>query len=214
MKWTYDLVILMDCWPRHYKLFDETNGNVDLFYERLQKKLSTMKFTNVALATYPNDNDGEFDEEDQMCETDPWLLDNLKSENRGANVNLQLCHTFHDIYKKFPELLNIEGMPLVLLCGQSFNHCTHWRGLGLMQWLEQQTPVFTHPDLCAAGKAMAINENMLIHDPCTNWVPEQTHSDDPPNEEYDGVWRAKEILFHSSAVYNDLIKYQYAVKEP
>lgn len=213
MKWTYDLVVLIDCWPSHYEVFTNDNVPVTEFYKRLVNKLSTMRFTNVALATYRNSEKTD-DNENGTFDTDPYLLEHLKSYDQGSNINAKHCLTFQDVFRKFPELLYTEENPKILLGGLSFYHCTHWRPLGIMQWLEQQTPVHTCVDLCGAGLTMSINEDMLAHDPMALWEKELPHDDDPPGEEYDDIWKARRIGYEPQEFYKELIPYQYAPLGP
>lgn len=214
MKWTYDLVVLIDCWPTHYEVFTSDNALITEYYERLVNKLKTMRFTNVALATYRNTSRIEDDQSDGTFDTDPWLLEHLKSEDQGSNINAKHCQTFQDVFIKFPQLFYTAEKPSILIGGLSFYHCTHWRPLGIMQWLEQQTPVHTCVDIMAAGKTCSINENMLMHDPMVTWIKEQPNPDDPAEEVYDDVWRARDIPHNYQEYYKNYIPYQYANTHP
>lgn len=211
MKWTYDLVVLIDCWPSHYELFTNDNAPISKFYEGLVEKLKTMRFTNVALATYRNSTRLDNHEEGNF-DTDPWLLEHLKSEDQGSNINAKHCLTFQDVFRKFPELLYSEEKPRILIGGLSFFHCTHWRPLGIMQWLEQQTPVYTCVELMAGGKTYSINENLLLHDPMVKWVKEEPDEDDPADEVYDNIWRARDIPHPYPQFFDDMIPYHFANK--
>jgi len=205
MKWTYDLVVLIDCWPSHYDVFTNDDAKITEFYKRLVNKLKTMRFTNVALATYINND---------SIETDPWLLDHLKSEDQGSNLNLKHCLTFQDVFRKFPELLlNTEKTTRILIGGLAYYHCVHWRPLGIMRWIQQGMPVYTCVDICAGGKWMAINENMLLNDPFATWVKELPDEADLSDEIYDDIWKAKNIGQKYQEIYKGLIPYQYSVSE-
>ena len=48
MKNDFDLVVLVDCWPSDHP---DVQDECKYFYQRLVRKLSTMNFKYVALAT-------------------------------------------------------------------------------------------------------------------------------------------------------------------
>ena len=163
----YDLVVLIDCWQADsFEWFDPPMPFAKDFYKRMLKKLSTLEFNNVAIATYPNFN----------RKTDPFVLRNIRSKN-NSNLIIKEALNFRQLYHQFPQLTNAEPFNVVL-CGMSWQHCLHWRELGLTNWVIQRHQVHTHPDLCwREGDQHSIPMEELERDYILNWQLNDGDSD-------------------------------------
>lgn len=172
MKTKWDLVILIDCWPLEYSCFDKTRDSVEKFYHRLQRKLSTMRYHRLALASYPGSG-----EETDIRETDEWLMANLKSQSHGPDVDLRQCETFQDIYKWWPELASDKKGINVLIGGQAYWHCVLWRPIGFIAWLNQQNEIHTCLELLHNDQPNQISHGLLMDDKWCNWQPKRNCDD-------------------------------------
>jgi hypothetical protein len=163
MKHDIDLVVLVDCWPSDHPDM-ETVSQVK-YYERLVNKLSTLNFKNVALATYKGGTPDNY----EHFETDPYIIEHLKSKNMGANVVAKRCTTFKDVFYEFPELHLCDHMNIVI-GGQSWWHCLHWRPLGFFGWINQGFGVMSHPALVHYESNSNITSHEAFkHDPFVEW---------------------------------------------
>jgi|TARA_R110002124_G_scaffold281302_1_gene455397 hypothetical protein len=167
----FDLVILIDCW--------ELSGNwvhgkhrqgVNEFYKRITDRLVEYDFKNVVLASY--DRPGDYDRQ-----TAKWLLDNIRSNNHvNANLKIRNCNNMVEVFREFPESshsgLNVNNdtnSVNILICGQSWQVCTHWRPLGFINWIMQGQTVFTHPDVVWHTGQPAFDHFVLEEDPRIEW---------------------------------------------
>lgn len=140
MKNDFDLVVLIDCWPSDHP---DVQDNCQQFYKRLISKLGTMNFKYVAFATYQG---GSVEKGTDTYETDPYIIQSLSSASEGPHVSTKHCLTIQDVYKNFPHL-HIKKDPKILIGGQSWWACLHWRPLGFFGWVNQNQVVHSHPDL-------------------------------------------------------------------
>lgn len=156
MSWNtvYDVVVLIDCW-------EERIGTpyIAEFYDRLLKKLSTMHFQNVCFATYPNED----------FKTEPRLINNIKNAS-NTFIDCQHARNIIEITGKF-ELANLANLN-VLIGGMSWNHCVHWRELGIVNWILQNRAVETHPQIVwREGDRDPFDLQHLLDDPIAKWFP-------------------------------------------
>lgn len=170
----YDLVILIDCWHPRY------SNNPPLceeFYDRMVNQLSKMKFKNVVWATYAAEDSHNLD---RAVHDDTYapLRRSIRSENYGTDLKHHRCFNMQQVYRAFPEVLHKDPMN-VLIGGQSFHHCVHWRSLGYIKWILQEQPVTTHPDIfwTESNSGGENNDVMLEYDTRLEWnkVPNCPH---------------------------------------
>ena len=166
MKYEFDIVVLIDCWPSGHPHMQ--TATQEKYYQRLINKLSTMYFEYVAFATYK----GGSDEDNTVTfDTDSYIVEHLKSASHGANVTSKTCYNILDIYKEFPALQHKEDLN-ILVGGQSWWHCLHWRPLGFCGWIQQGMLIHSHPDLVHfEGNEEVVNTNAFYHDPIVKWEP-------------------------------------------
>ena len=159
----FDIVVLVDCWPSDHPEMQKVTQ--EKFYKRLLNKLSTMKFKNVVFATYKGGT-----EPNETFETDPYLVEHLSSASHGADVISKECFTIKDVYKEFPELYNKSKDINVLVGGQSWWHCLHWRPLGFCGWIQQNQVVYSHPEIVHfEGNHNVTHFKAFHHDPIITW---------------------------------------------
>ncbi len=166
----FDLVILIDCWePSDVWIEEEQHKEIHEFYERIVNRLGEYDFKNVVLASYPRPIDNS-------RETAKWLVDNIHSRNHGTDLKLKQCEDIVQVFREYPEALhtgtNTENKPNsvnILICGQSFQVCTHWRPLGFIQWISQDQRVFTHQDLVFQSSQERFDHHDFENDPFIEW---------------------------------------------
>lgn len=169
----FDLVILIDCWElSDVWLEEEHHKEMHEFYERIVNRLGEYDFKNVALAGYSRPTDGS-------RETDAWLVDNIHSRNHGDDLKVRKCEDIVQLFREYPEALHtgygedpVKKRPRsfnVLICGQSWQVCTHWRPLGIINWLLQEQTVFTHPDLVWHSGEPVFDGFVFEDDPRVEW---------------------------------------------
>ena len=166
----FDLVILIDCWePSDVWIEEEQHKEIHEFYERIVNRLGEYDFKNVVLASYPRPNDNS-------RETARWLVDNIHSRNHGTDLKLKQCENIVQVFREFPEsshsglnVNNATNSVNILICGQSWQVCTHWRPLGFINWIMQGQTVFTHPDVVWHTGQPAFDHFVLEEDPRIEW---------------------------------------------
>lgn len=166
----FDLVILIDCWePSDVWIEEEQHKEIHEFYERIVNRLGEYDFKNVVLASYPRPNDNS-------RETARWLVDNIHSRNHGTDLKLKQCENIVQVFREFPEsshsglnVNNATNSVNILICGQSWQVCTHWRPLGFINWIMQWQTVFTHPDVVWHTGQPAFDHFVLEEDPRIEW---------------------------------------------
>ena len=166
----FDLVILIDCWePSDVWIEEEQHKEIHEFYERIVNRLGEYDFKNVVLASYPRPNDNS-------RETARWLVDNIHSRNHGTDLKLKQCENIVQVFREYPEALhtgtNTKNKPNafnILICGQAWQVCTHWRPLGFINWIMQWQTVFTHPDVVWHTGQPAFDHFVLEEDPRIEW---------------------------------------------
>ena len=166
----FDLVILIDCWePSDVWIEEEQHKEIHEFYERIVNRLGEYDFKNVVLASYPRPADNS-------RETARWLVDNIHSRNHGTDLKLKQCEDIVQVFREYPEALhtgtNTENKPNafnILICGQAWQVCTHWRPLGFINWIMQGQTVFTHPDVVWHTGQPAFDHFVLEEDPRIEW---------------------------------------------
>ena len=169
MTASFDLVILIDCWESSPWADEQINNDprAQEFYERIVKRLSNYNFKNVILASHD-----KWFTDNTAPATSKWLVDNIHSKDNGSDLKLRNCGDMIEAFREFPEALhsgldynNNPNTLRILICGQAFKVCTHYRPLGIMNWLQQeQNGVFTHAD--------------LLFTPDKPWITEQDFDDD------------------------------------
>lgn len=175
----FDLVILIDCWPINKTwLEEEHHNNTAKFYERIVNRLSEYDFKNVALASYSRPDDISGATESGITATSSLILDNIHSRNHGRDLKIKYCENMIEVFREFPEVchsgINSSNRPNsvnILICGQSFQVCTHWRPLGFIQWISQDQKVFTHQDLVFRNKMSKerFDHHDFENDPFIEW---------------------------------------------
>ena len=166
----FDLVILIDCWePSDVWIEEEQHKEIHEFYERIVNRLGEYDFKNVVLASYPRPIDNS-------RETARWLVDNIHSRNHGTDLKLKQCENIVQVFREYPEALhtgtNTKNKPNafnILICGQAWQVCTHWRPLGFINWIMQWQTVFTHPDVVWHTGQPAFDHFVLEEDPRIEW---------------------------------------------
>lgn len=175
MSISFDLVILIDCWELDSEWGQEQTTfetRTPEFYRRIVKKLSNYNFKNVVLASHD-----KWDLEDSIPDTSKWLVDNIQSKNNGFDLKFRKCENIIEVFREFPEALhsgldynNNPNTLRILICGQAFKVCTHYRPLGFIGWLQQeQNGVFTHADLLFANNKPWTTEQDFDEDPIILW---------------------------------------------
>lgn len=153
MSISFDLVILIDCWELNEDWLGsdpKDHTGVCEFYKRIANRLSDYNFKNVVLASHD-----KWQIKNNVPATSKWLVDNIQSKNNGFDLKFRKCENIIEVFREFPEALhtgldynNCPNTLRILICGMSFQVCTHWRPLGVVGWIDQgQNGVFTHPDL-------------------------------------------------------------------
>jgi hypothetical protein len=173
----FDLVILIDCWPINEAwLEEEFHNETTQFYERIVHRLSEYDFKNVALASYRRPDDVSGLTATGITATSSAILDNVQSCNHGNDLKIKYCENMVEVFREFPEVchsgINSSNTPNsvnILICGQAFQVCTHWRPLGFINWIHQDQRVFTHPDLVWRQGQEAIDQHALKDDPFIQW---------------------------------------------
>jgi hypothetical protein len=166
----FDLVILIDCWePSDVWIEEEQHKEMHEFYERIVNRLGEYDFKNVVLASYPRPADNS-------RETARWLVDNIHSRNHGTDLKLKQCEDIVQVFREYPEALhtgtNTENKPNafnILICGQAWQVCTHWRPLGFINWIMQRQTVFTHPELVWHDGWEVFDHFVFEDDPRLDW---------------------------------------------
>ena len=166
----FDLVILIDCWePSVVWIEEEQHKEMHEFYKRIVNRLGEYDFKNVVLASYPRPADNS-------RETARWLVDNIHSRNHGTDLKLKQCENIVQVFREYPEALhtgtNTKNKPNafnILICGQAWQVCTHWRPLGFINWIMQWQTVFTHPDVVWHTGQPAFDHFVLEEDPRIEW---------------------------------------------
>tara|TARA_B100001057_G_C22716847_1_gene898103 strand:- start:562 stop:1170 length:609 start_codon:yes stop_codon:yes gene_type:complete len=172
MKYNIDLVVLVDCWPSDHP--DMETVSQERYYKQLIDKLSTLNFKNVALATYTGGTKDNY----EHTETDPYIIEHLQSKNMGADVIAKRCTTFKDVFYEFPELHLCDHMN-ILIGGQTWWHCLHWRPLGFFGWINQGFGVLSHPALVHYETNNNITSHEAFkHDPFIEWEKIEKCEDD------------------------------------
>jgi hypothetical protein len=166
----FDLVILIDCWePSDVWIEEEQHKEIHEFYERIVNRLGEYDFKNVVLASYPRPIDNS-------RETAKWLVDNIHSRNHGTDLKLKQCEDIVQVFREYPEALhtgtntgNKPNSVNILICGQAWQVCTHWRPLGFINWIMQRQTVFTHPELVWHDGWEVFDHHDFENDPFIEW---------------------------------------------
>jgi hypothetical protein len=207
----FDLVILIDCWPATDEwLTVNVHKELNKFYERIVNRLSTYDFKNVALATYTIPNT------ERDTYTSSVILDNIRSNNyNNAHLKIRRCENMVDIFREFPEACqtglgkyNNAKSVNILICGQSWQVCTHWRPLGFIPWIMQGQTVFTHPDLVWQLGGPLFDQFVFEYDPRIIW--NKLHSD---SYESHSVGTGKDYI-ESPFFWSRELKWDFANEEP
>ncbi len=160
----FDLVILIDCWPIDV-LPEHSHNEANQFYNTIVNRLSEYDFKNVVLAAY------------DPTETSKIILDNIHSSNHGQDLKIKKCDNMVEVFREFPEAChsgknsyNTPNTVNILICGHTWQSCTHWRPLGFIPWIQQNQSVATHPDLVwNPGDLEAFDQYVFEDDPFIEW---------------------------------------------
>lgn len=173
----FDLVILIDCWPLNENWLDEEYHHcTNQFYERIVNRLGEYNFKNVALASYSRPDDYSGEVETGVTATSSVIVDNIHSRNHGNDLKIKYCENMIEVFREFPEVChsgtndnNRPNSVNILIGGQSFQVCTHWRPVGFINWINQDQTVFTHPDLVWHNNQQRFDHDVFEKDPFIEW---------------------------------------------